>query len=233
MSALDPARYHAAVDATWPAAELLTRAGWVLRRGAGGGQRVSAASAGTPGATPGIAAAAAAMARWGQKPLFRVDASEPALDAALEGAGFRVHDPVLVFAAPVAALTDPADETARVIRVSTPLALVEEIWAAGGIGPGRLAVMARAAGPKIVLMARLGDRPAGVAFVACDREVAMLHAVEVLTHHGRGELGGRAGGADARARRDRGQRPRGRALPRRRHGRDRALPLPRGPVSPP
>ena len=36
-----------------------------------------------------------------------------------------------------------------------------EIWAAGGIGPARLAIMARAPEPRGYLLGRLGDRPAG------------------------------------------------------------------------
>ncbi len=178
---MEPARLLAAIDATWPAAETRAEAGWVLRRGGGGGKRVSAASACVPGETPEIAAAEAAMATWGQAPLFRLTPEEGALDAALAAAGYALLDPVAVYAAPVAALTDPGDETARVIRVTTPLAIVEEIWAAGGIGPARLAVMARPRGAKLTLVARIGDRAVAVAFAACDREVAMLHAVEVAT----------------------------------------------------
>lgn len=224
MDADTGARLLAAIDATWPPEETVRRAGWVLRRGGGGGKRVSAASlAGTPGAKPvpeptppaaalgqppsplrreadaglaglpDIAVAAAAMAAWGQPPLFRIAPGEApgeaALDAALAAAGYAVIDPVAVYAAPVGALADDADETARVVRVTARLALAEEIWAAGGIGPGRLAVMARAPVPRVTLLVRLGDRPAGVGFVACDGEVAMVHAVEVPAGFRRRGLG--------------------------------------------
>ncbi|GMG84328.1 GNAT family N-acetyltransferase [Paralimibaculum aggregatum] len=184
-------RLLAAIDATWPPAEIRAADGWLLRRGAGGGKRVSAASAGRPGAVPEIDAAVAGLAAWGQGPLFRLSPGEEALDAALEARGLAVVDPTVVHVAPVVSLTDDRDETARVIRASTPIALVEEIWAAGGIGPGRLAVMARAAGPRITLIARIGDRPVGVGFIACDGAVAMLHAVEVLAaarRRGAGEM---------------------------------------------
>ena len=183
----DPARLIAAIDATWPAAETVARGGWLLRRGAGGGQRVSAAS--PLGSDPAIAEAEAGMAAWGQAPLFRLMPEQAAADAALAAAGYRAHDPVAVHAAAVADLADARDETARVIRISTRLALMEEIWEAGGIGPARRAVMDRAAGPAIRLMVRLGDRPAGCAFVACDAEVAMLHAMEVLARHRRAGAG--------------------------------------------
>ncbi|MEM0944344.1 MAG: GNAT family N-acetyltransferase [Pseudomonadota bacterium] len=175
----------AALDATWPAAEQVSRAGWDLRRGAGGGQRVSAARG-----MGDLAVAEAAMAAWGQAPVFCV-AGDDALDAMLEAAGYLRHDPVVLYAAPVAALDDGRDETARVIRCQTPVARGAEIWQAGGIGPARLAVMERVRGPKSVLMGRDGDRPAGMAFVACDGEGAMVHAIEVLPGHRRSGVGER------------------------------------------
>jgi len=187
------ARLLAAVDATWPAAETVAQEGWLLRRGAGGGKRVSAASlaaAPTDATLPDPGLAAAAMAAWGQPALFRIAAGEAALDAMLDAAGYALIDPVVFYAAPVSALADGADETARITRVSIPLALVDEIWERGGIGAGRRAVMARALGPKITLMARIENRPAGVAFVACDGPVAMVHAVEMLADRRR-----RGGGA--------------------------------------
>ena len=47
------------LDATWPAARQFTHEGWTLREGAGGGQRVSAATADT--ATADLASAEAGM----------------------------------------------------------------------------------------------------------------------------------------------------------------------------
>jgi ribosomal protein S18 acetylase RimI-like enzyme len=179
----------AAIDATWPAAEYRSLGPWLLRRGAGGGQRVSAASTADEAADP--LPAAEAMAAWGQRPLFRIDAGQAALDRRLEALGYRRHDPVVLYAAPAAALDDGRDQTARVIRVRTALAIVDEIWGRGGIGPGRRAVMERAGGPKMTLLARAADRPAGVAFVALDGEVAMIHAIEVEAAHrrrGAGEM---------------------------------------------
>ena len=171
-------RLLAAIDVTWPAAEYRSLGPWTLRRGAGGGQRVSAASAEDEAAHP--AAAAEAMRAWDQTPRFRVGEGQAALDDRLAEAGYRRHDPVVLYAAPVASLADGRDETARVIRVRTPLAIVDEIWARGGIGPDRRAVMERTPEPKATLMGRVGDRPAGVAFVGIDGEVAMIHAIEVV-----------------------------------------------------
>ncbi|MBK0401045.1 GNAT family N-acetyltransferase [Limibaculum sp. M0105] len=175
----DAERLLDAVDVTWPAAEQREVAGWRLRRGVGGGKRVSAASALAAGSLPDIGAAVSGLAAWGQQPLFRVTPGEEALDDALHARGYAVIDPVVIYCAPAVSIDDGADQTARVIRVETPLRIVDEIWAEGGIGPGRRAVMDRPAGPRAVLLARVEDRPAGVAFVAIDDGIAMIHAIEV------------------------------------------------------
>jgi N-acetylglutamate synthase len=174
----DTARLMAAVDATWPAAETVDRGGWRLRRGEGGGKRVSAAS--PLGLAQGdVGEAEAAMRAWGQPPLFRLGESE-AVDRALAGRGYSVLDPVLLYAVPVARLAGDESHLAAVYRVEGLPAILEEIWDAGGIGPGRRAVMERVRLPKTRLLSRAGDVPCGAAFVAVDGEVAMVHAIEVL-----------------------------------------------------
>lgn len=178
-----------AVDATWPPAEFRQAGPWILRRGEGGGQRVSAAS--TADEQADLAPAEAGMREWGQVPLFRITPDQVDLDARLARAGYVVKDPVALYLTPVAALADGRDETVKVFRVTCPLAIVDEIWTDGGIGPGRRAVMTRPEGPRMTLLARADDRPVGVAFVAVDADIAMIHAIEVTPAHrrkGGGEL---------------------------------------------
>jgi GNAT superfamily N-acetyltransferase len=174
------ARLMAAVDATWPPAERVARGGWVLRRGAGGGKRVSAASPAGPAAAGGIAEAEAAMRAWGQPALFRLTAADAAVDRDLAARGYRVVDPVVLYVAPAARLAGEGSHMAACYRVEGLPAILEEIWDAGGIGPGRRAVMDRVALPKTRLLSRAEDVPCGAAFVAVDGEVAMIHAIEVL-----------------------------------------------------
>jgi GNAT superfamily N-acetyltransferase len=69
------------------------------------------------------------------------------------------------------------------------LAIQSEIWAMGGIGPGRLAVMDRAPGPKMSFLGRSQDRPAACAFIAIHDGIAMLHALEILPTYRRRGLG--------------------------------------------
>lgn len=173
----DNSRLMATVDATWPAAETVDRGGWRLRRGADGGKRVSAAS---PLGRGDIDDAEAAMRAWGQRPLFQLTEGDAALDRELAARGYRGIDPVLFYLAPVARLAGEDPHLAALYRVAGCPAILEEIWDAGGIGPARRAVMQRVALPKISLLSRAGDMPCGAAFVAVDREIAMIHAIEVL-----------------------------------------------------
>jgi ribosomal protein S18 acetylase RimI-like enzyme len=162
------------------------------RAGAGGGKRVSARicvgdwteadlARAEAGAEPGVMAGAGA--------LILIRAGEAALDSALDRRGWRLVDPVIAYAAPVAGLLADLPPLAAFPHWP-PLAVARAIWEEGGIGPERLAVMERVAGEKTAVLARLGDRPAGVAFAACQGPEAMLHALEVrpaLRRQGVGE----------------------------------------------
>ena len=179
----------AALEATWPAAERTTSGPFTLRRGLGGGQRVSAATATGPAGAHEIAAAERAMAAWGQAPIFMIRPGEEALDAALARRGYAVKDPVTLYAAAAGPLGAPRPQRLRHIRVWPPVAVQAELWEAGGIGPGRLAVMDRAAVPRVTLLGRIGQRSAGVAYVGACGDVAMLHALEVAPAGRRQGLG--------------------------------------------
>lgn len=178
MSLPDARRLEAALEATWPAAASRPVGPFTFRDGQGGGRRVSAATAeGEPDAAA-VAAALAAFAAEGRPALFRLRPGQGRLDAALAALGLARADPTLLLAAPVAAVARRPAFLA-VLPAATPLAVMVDLWAEGGVGPERLAVMARAPGPKTALLAREDDHPAGAAFVALDGAVAMLHALTV------------------------------------------------------
>jgi GNAT superfamily N-acetyltransferase len=172
-------RLFAAVDVTWPAADTRRQGAFLLRDGQGGGKRVSAASALSPAKASDIDEAEADMAAAGQRPIFMLRPEDAALDTELAARGYAVVDPVTVLACPIDTLTDRPVPPVTAFCIWEPLAIMEEIWAQGGIGPARLAVMHRAQ-VKTAVFGRHGQRPAGVGFVAVDREIAMVHAVEVL-----------------------------------------------------
>jgi GNAT superfamily N-acetyltransferase len=173
------------MEATWPPARSWRLGPFTLRDGAGGGQRVSATS--LWGAFDGAAleATIAAMA----DPLFVIYPGDEALDKALEQRGYLRHDPVVIYAAPVGQLTGDLPFLAAFPHWP-PLESAREIWAGGGIGPERVAVMSRVDGAKAAILGRGGDRTAGVTFVACHGAVAMLHALEVRPSARRQGVGG-------------------------------------------
>lgn len=181
----DTARLVAACDVTWPPASARRLGPWLIREGAGGGQRVSAATAESPPTEADLPPAEDAMRALGQPRLFRIHAGDGALDAMLAARGYGVVDPVTLWAAPVDRLATEHAPRVTVFTVWEPLAIQVDIWAAAGIGPGRIAVMHRAPPPKTTLMGRINDHPGGTAFLAADGAVAMLHALEVLPHQRR------------------------------------------------
>lgn len=185
----DPAALHAAAEASWPPAHRVRLGPVTLRDGAGGGKRVSAATAAGPVTHTDLDRAEAAMRDAGQVPLFRLRAGDEGLDATLAARGYRLIDPVTIWVAPVAALTAERPPRLTTFTIWEPLAIMRDIWAEGGIGPARIAVMERAAAPRTGLFARHADQPAGAGFVACHAGVAMVHALEVRARHRRAGVG--------------------------------------------
>lgn len=120
------------------------------------------------------------MRDLGQRPLFMVREGEAALDAQLEARGYVIADPTVLRAASIDVLDDREIPRVTVFTIWEPLAIMTEIWSAGGIGPARLAVMARAQDPKTAIFGRIKDQPAGTAFAAVHDGTVFVHAVEVL-----------------------------------------------------
>ena len=161
--------------ATWPAATLQSHRGWTLRGGAGGGQRVSATTRED---------ADAAFEDVVQQPLFMVRPGESDLDATLHNAGYVKRDPTNIYLCPIDRLTDMPIPRVTAFAIWEPLAIMEEIWAKGGVDVARLAVMNRAAN-KTGILARWNEKPAGAGFAALHQQICMVHAVEVLPHQRR------------------------------------------------
>ena len=175
---------YATCEATWPPARTRKVGPWTLRDGQGGGKRVSAATADRPWTPADIAVGASEMIQMQQVPLFMVRAGEDALDQALADQGYDLVDPVTLYVAPIAQLTDVPIPRVTAFEIWEPLAIMTEIWAQGGIGPARLDVMARAK-TKTAILARWNEKPAGVAFAGLHDRTCMVHAVEVLPHQRR------------------------------------------------
>ncbi|MDA7429924.1 GNAT family N-acetyltransferase [Primorskyibacter aestuariivivens] len=182
-----PTLLYEACEATWPPAHRFEHGPFLLRDGAGGGKRVSAATLrdGALWDTGALAAAEAEMRAREQAPLFMIRDGEEAFDAGLDAAGYSVIDPVNMYVIDPAQLTDRPIPRVTTFTIWEPLAIMRDIWAEGGIGPARIDVMHRVRGPKTGILGRIDDQPAATAFVAMHEGIAMLHALEVRERHRR------------------------------------------------
>jgi GNAT superfamily N-acetyltransferase len=167
------------MEATWPPAAVRHVGPWLLRDGKGGGKRVSAATLEGEFDDVRIADAESAMKQLGQTRLFQLRPGQDALDAALAARGYAIVDPVVIYAASLAELSHHAPPAMTTFPHWPPLGIATDLWAEGGIGAARLDVMHRVKGEKCAILARNSDRAAGVAFVAVDGPIAMLHALEI------------------------------------------------------
>jgi GNAT superfamily N-acetyltransferase len=167
------------MEATWPAASTQVVGPWLIREGQGGGQRVMATSPQEGWRAEDIPQAEAAMQSLGQPLIFVIYPQDHGLDEALALRGYGVVDPVVGYAAKIADLNLPPPDYMTTFPHWPPMAIAEQLWDEGGIGPARRAVMVRAKGEKTAILGRVNDRAAGVAFVALHDGVAMLHALEV------------------------------------------------------
>ena len=172
-------RLYQAINTTWPARATRQEAGWEIRDGAGGGKRVSAVTLAQT-ELPDIDWVEARLSEQGQEHLFMIRDGDEILDAALAARGYEIIDPVTLYLCETAPLRPASLPRAQSYCIWEPLHIMREIWAAGGIRDRRIALMHRVQTPKTALLARSGDSPAGVGFLALDGEIAMLHAVEVL-----------------------------------------------------
>lgn len=179
MTQADSLMLFDVIDTTWPSEAQQHVGPWIIRNGAGGGNRVSAATANGTVRACNVAPAEQAMRALGQKPLFQMRPSDEATDAVLDRAGYVVRDETALYAASITTLTTQRPPPVTAFTVWPPLAAQTDIWAQGGVGPARLAVMDRVSCTKTTFLGRIDDRPAATLFVAVHGGIAMLHALEV------------------------------------------------------
>ena len=140
MTPPDASRLFKAMDATWAPAEIIPAGPWTLRKGLGGGQRVSTATVNSPVTETDIAAAEAGMRGLGQRPLFMIRPEDSSLDTWLENREYEVVDPVSIYLRQTSEFTEVLPP-ARALPTWPAFAVQVEMWEAGGIDAGRVAVM--------------------------------------------------------------------------------------------
>ncbi len=185
MTLPDAQKLYAVIDGTWPSLAKRAVGPWTIRIDGKGGSRVSAASAEQPVRDSDIPQAQEAMREVGQTPCFMIREGDHKLDYLLAARGYVIKDPVNLYAAPVGDIATERPPPVTAFTVWPPLAVQAEVWAAGGIGQGRLDVMDRARQPKTTILGRLNDRPAGTVFVGIAADCAMIHALEIAKEHRR------------------------------------------------
>ncbi len=176
-------KLYAVIDGTWPASAKQALGPWMVRLDNSGSSRVSATTAEMPVTAADVPEAEHAMREAGQVPLFMIREGEDALDQVLAARGYVIKDPVNMYAAPVQDIATQRPPPVTAFEIWPPLAVQVEVWAEGGIGQGRLAVMDRAQQPKTTLLGRLNDRPAGTVYIGIAADCAMIHALEVAHAH--------------------------------------------------
>lgn len=195
------ARVLAAIGAGWAPAETSFIGDWFVDRGLGGGRRAGSVKAvGSPGLPleEAVAEAEARQRNWQQRPCFQIGPDNQELDALLDRRGYGKEGVSPVMAGPAETAMRAGSGRRMVLFVGTPLVALEEMWAAGGIGAARQAVMARTAPPKAVIMLREDDRVASAAFVAVHDGIATMSAVLTAPQFRRRGLGRETVAAAAR-----------------------------------
>ncbi len=186
-AALERAQLLQVAEATWPAQTCLSDPPWILRQSPGGGKRVTAASTDQQVTKDDIKHAAARMVALGQPPLFSVLPGDET-DTILVEIGYQPVDETWLYQCPIHALAERDIPPVTAFPIWPPLQLARDIWAAGGIGADRVAVMERAACDKTTILGRVNDRAGGVAYAGLHEGCVMVHALEILANQRRSGL---------------------------------------------
>ena len=186
----DARRVIAAIRATWGPAHLSRTGPFEVPSDTTGGRRNCAARLAPVGAAFTEADLAAVEALKPGAIFGTLDDLEDPLATALAARGYRAEGVTTLMAGPVAPLLADPPPPVSGFPHWPPSALAEDLWAAQGTGPDRLAVAARAPDPKAAILLRASDRAAGALFVALHGDMAALHMVFTLPARRRQGVGG-------------------------------------------
>lgn len=124
------------------------------------------------------------MLAMDQTPLFTLT-PEHDLDPILAQNGYELVDETLLYHGPIGPIARQDLPLVTAFPIWPPLQIMRDIWAEGGIGADRVAIMERATCDKIAILGRVDGRAAGTVYVGVSNGCAMIHALEILTTHRR------------------------------------------------
>ncbi len=186
---IDRAHLLQVAEATWPAKTRFSEPPWVFRQSPGGGKRVTAASTDQAVTRDDIAQAEKRMIALGQTPLFTLLPGDET-DTILAEMGYSALDETWLYHCPIKVLSALELPPVTAFPIWPPLQLARDIWAEGGIGADRVAVMERAQCDKTAILGRINDRAGGVAYAGLHNGCTMVHALEIHETQRRNGLAG-------------------------------------------
>ncbi|WP_299304929.1 N-acetyltransferase [uncultured Litoreibacter sp.] len=176
---MDRASLMQVVEATWPPERQFSEGPWVFRQSKGGGKRVTAASSDQEVGKDDIRQAEARMAELGQPVLFTLSPDHN-FDPILAELGYELVDRTRLYHAEIDGLAAREVPPVTAFPIWPPLQLARDIWAEGGVGPDRVAIMERAECDKTCILGRVNDRAGGAVYVGLHNGCVMVHALEIL-----------------------------------------------------
>ena len=114
---------------------------------------------------------------------------EEELDHILQAESYKTIDAVNIYCVSSEELSRPNPPRLSMFDIWEPLEIQKDIWAQGGIGRDRVAVMERAKCAKTSLLMRWDNHPAGTAYIGVYKGVGMVHALEILPQQRRKGVG--------------------------------------------
>lgn len=178
-----------ALEETWPPALVTQKGKYRVFSGEGGGKRVSATRVFEDLQEDETAEFEELLKNDADSQLFQLTPDQVIADKILQDRGYQIVDPTVLMSSSINDLHLPDVPPVTTFLGWPELQVQREVWAEGGIGSPRIAVMHRVHGPKITVLGRINDRVMGTCFAAISDGIAMVHALEIRDAARRQRLG--------------------------------------------
>ena len=182
---MTPNSFWAASETCWPPLNKKNIGPWVIREGAGGGNRVSSTTANDFFRKEDIFIAENHMQLLNQKNIFQIREKDLELDNILDRLGYSLVDKTVVYGSKIAKMSSPCVPPMTAFNIWPPLRIMKDIWEIGGTTDSRISVMERCKVRKTAILGRIENKAAGCAFISEYKGIAILQALFVLPSYRR------------------------------------------------